>query len=79
MSRPCDARVEVIPRIADIAPAAWDACANPAAADLPHNPFIAYDFLRSLEDSGSAVARAGWQPQHLVAESAGGDVLGAVP
>ena len=45
----------------------------------PFNPFIAHDFLSALEASGSAVARAGWQPQHLVAETEGGTVLGVAP
>jgi predicted N-acyltransferase len=71
------------------APAAAEACEQfPLASaevqagpqEHPYNPFISYDFLYSLEASGSAVARAGWQPQHLVAERAGGGgVLGAVP
>jgi predicted N-acyltransferase len=148
-----DLRIRVIPAIADIPRAAWDACANPGeigsrsaakrlgrlakcpepesvsqaaaplaprllesaselarlasrqpespsqrpesppqdvesmfqpAADsdseqIPFNPFIAHHFLAALEASGSAVARAGWQPQHLVAESPDGTVLGVVP
>ncbi len=45
----------------------------------PFNPFVAHDFLSALEASGSAVARAGWQPQHLVAETPGGDVVGVAP
>jgi predicted N-acyltransferase len=54
--------------------------ANVVAQELPYNPFISYDFLHALEASGSAVARAGWQPQHLVAERVGGaSILGAVP
>jgi len=32
-----------------------------------------------LEASGSATARTGWQPQHLLAETAGGTLVGAVP
>jgi uncharacterized protein len=44
-----------------------------------YNPFISYDFLRSLEDSSSATVRTGWQPQHLLAEAADGSVAGAVP
>jgi predicted N-acyltransferase len=32
-----------------------------------------------LEVSGSATARTGWQPQHLLAEGPSGAVLGAVP
>ena len=44
----------------------------------PFNPFTSHDFLWALEASGSAVARAGWQPQHLVAETDGA-VLGVAP
>ena len=51
----------------------------PAVEDIQHNPFISYDFLYSLEASGSAIARTGWQPQHMVAETPDGDVLGVVP
>jgi len=45
----------------------------------PYNPFISHDFLFSLETSGSATARTGWQPQHLLAESPDGTVLGVMP
>jgi hypothetical protein len=85
--------LRVIPAIADVDAAAWDACANPASRapcgghtdarsisqNIPINPFISYDFLHALEASGSAVARAGWQPQHVLVEDAGGAILGAVP
>jgi hypothetical protein len=47
--------------------------------DIPYNPFMSYDFLYSLEASGSATARTGWQPQHVLAETTDGDILGAVP
>src|SRR5512133_822506 len=43
------------------------------------NPFISHDFLAALEASGSAVARTGCQPQHLVAETEAGAVLGVAP
>jgi predicted N-acyltransferase len=75
-------RIRVLPSLADISAAAWDACANPAASGssaLPYNPFISHDFLYSLEVSGSSVARTGWQPQHLVAEDASGAALGVAP
>jgi predicted N-acyltransferase len=49
------------------------------ARTVPYNPFISFDFLHSLEASGSAVARAGWQPQHLLAEGPDGALFGAVP
>jgi uncharacterized protein len=47
--------------------------------DSSFNPFITHAFLSALEASGSAGARAGWQPQHLVAETADGAVLGVAP
>jgi predicted N-acyltransferase len=43
------------------------------------NPFISHAFLAALEASGSAGARTGWQPQHLVAETAAGEILGVAP
>jgi predicted N-acyltransferase len=77
-------RIRIVPAIADIPAAAWDACANPVLVqpdgqEFPHNPFISHAFLSALEASGSATARTGWQPQHLVAESEAGAVLGVVP
>jgi hypothetical protein len=39
---------------------------------LPYNPFIAYDFLEALEASGSATARTGWRPRHMVLEGTDG-------
>jgi predicted N-acyltransferase len=77
-----DLRVRVVPAIADIPAAAWDACANPVdskSQDYPYNPFISHAFLAALEASASATARTGWQPQHLVAETTNGAVLGVVP
>jgi len=86
--------LRTVPAIADIDPVGWDACANPnikaeaqpvceqALLDSQvclYNPFISHDFLHALEASGSATARAGWQPQHLVAQSDDGAVLGVVP
>jgi len=44
-----------------------------------YNPFVSHDFLSSLERSGSATAKTGWQPQHLVAETSDGGVVGVVP
>src|ERR1043166_115092 len=77
-----DLRIRVVPKIADVPAQAWDACANPAQAnsqDTSYNPFISHAFLSALEASSSATARAGWQPQHLVAEGEDGSVAGVVP
>lgn len=45
----------------------------------PHNPFVTHDFLSSLEASLSVGGRSGWQPRHLLAEDAKGDLLGCAP
>jgi predicted N-acyltransferase len=44
-----------------------------------YNPFISYAFLKSLEESGCAVGRSGWQGHHLRLETPDGSLLGAVP
>src|ERR1700745_563235 len=71
------------PTLAELPGAAGVPCANPGASSgacaLSYNPFIAHDFLWSLETSGSSVARTGWQPQHLAAEDERGEVLGVTP
>ncbi|MBX9843631.1 MAG: GNAT family N-acetyltransferase [Xanthobacteraceae bacterium] len=56
-------------------------CASSASVtqDISYNPFISHAFLHSLEASGSATARTGWQPQHLLAEAPDGSIAGAVP
>ncbi len=69
------AAVRVHRRIAEIGRNAWDACASHAGE--PANPFIAYDFLDILEESGCAVERQGWGPHHLSVEDEAG-VIGAV-
>lgn len=51
--------------LADIEAEAWDRL-FPGG-----NPFLRHAFLRTLEDSGSADAEAGWTPRHLVLERAG--------
>ena len=43
------------------------------------NPFVSHAFLSALERSGSATPRTGWAPQHLLAETRDGELVGAVP
>lgn len=73
-------RLRVENRLAAIPAAAWDACAGEGAtAGARANPFITHAFLSALEESGSATAKTGWLPQHLVLEDAEGGVLGVCP
>ena len=65
--------IRIASSILDVPAADWDACAGDA------NPFVSHAFLASLEESGSASKRSGWQAQHLLLELAGGVVAGVVP
>jgi predicted N-acyltransferase len=69
--------IRVNDAIAAIAPAAWDACANPDASR--YNPFLAHAFLQALEASGCVQRRNGWLPQHLTLDDGTGEVVGAMP
>ncbi|RDE07287.1 GNAT family N-acetyltransferase [Sphingomonas aracearum] len=64
-------------RLADgvraIPAADWDACAG------SRNPFLSHAFLSILEESGSATARAGWQPIPIVVEDADGRPAAIAP
>jgi hypothetical protein len=55
--------------IAEIGRDAWNGLANPP--DRPYNPFVSYDFLAALEESGSVGPGTGWTPYHLLLESHG--------
>src|SRR6201987_5504235 len=43
-----------------------------------YNPFVAHAFFAAAEESGSAVARTGWGPRHLLAK-VDGKIAGIVP
>src|SRR6202023_107107 len=55
--------------------AAPNAC---AASAFRYNPFVSHAFFSALEASGSACARTGWGPRHLVARL-GGAIAGSLP
>jgi predicted N-acyltransferase len=79
--------IRVISEISQVPGETWDACANPSVsggdashdAAIPYNPFVSHAFLSALEQSRSATARTGWQPQHLVLDHPEGNILGVVP
>jgi predicted N-acyltransferase len=69
--------ISVIGDLANIDRAAWDKLANPEGE--PYDPFLSWDFLQALEESGCASSPKGWQPAHLIARDAGGAAVGAMP
>lgn len=68
--------VKVVPRIGEIAAAAWDACANPDARTF--NPFVSHAFLDALETAGTVGPGTGWVPHHLALEGSDGAVAGVM-
>jgi predicted N-acyltransferase len=59
-------RAQVLARARDLAADDWNALAGEG------NPFVRHGFITALEDSGSATARTGWGPAHLLLEEADG-------
>ncbi|KFL28564.1 hypothetical protein JP74_01330 [Devosia sp. 17-2-E-8] len=58
------------PSTASIPAATWNGLV-PSTSGKPDNPFLDHAFFLALEQSGSANARTGWQPQHLLLERDG--------
>ncbi len=65
--------VRIAPSIGVIGKAAWDACAGQA------NPFVSYDFLTALEDSGSVGPGTGWQAAPIIVDGTDGAPAGIAP
>jgi predicted N-acyltransferase len=59
------ASARLVGSVAEIGAARWNALANPHKLAEPH-PFTSYEFFAALEESGSAAAKTGWQPAHLL-------------
>ncbi len=74
---PPQATFRVLSSLGDIARDDWDACANPPGE--PYNPFLAHDFLWSLEESGAATRKTGWLGQHLLLDGADGRPAAVMP
>lgn len=65
--------ISILPHLADIDAATWDALVPDA------QPFLRHAFLRSLEDSTSVTPRTGWAPAHQVLTDTQGQVRAAMP
>jgi len=65
--------VDIVERLADVDQSDWESCAG------EDNPFVSYDFLKSLEDSGSVAIRTGWDPRHILIRDSLGQLLACMP
>lgn len=74
-------RIRVVPSIGAFTGDEWSQLSGTsrATSSFAYNPFISYDFLLSLEESGCADRRTGWLGQHLRLEDSTGQLIGAVP
>ena len=82
-------RFRVAASVGEIGREAWDAVANPGwpsdkplagpGGPAPYNPFVGFDFIDCLEQSGSAAKRTGWTPSHVLIEGDDGSIAGAMP
>lgn len=66
-----------VTRLSEIDREVWDALANPPGEEF--DPFLSWDFLQALEESGCAIEETGWGPRHLLLEDGDGRVLAALP
>src|SRR3974390_433988 len=85
-----DPRIRIVQSIAEIPAAVWDPCAvhvsrkNNSSPEFiaqgrPDNPFVSHAFLLALERARTVGGRTGWQPRHVLAETADGEIVGAAP
>ena len=68
--------IHTLGALSDMASGEWDNLANPPGA--PYDPFVSWNFLQALEESGCVDVRTGWRPAHLSARERGAAV-GAMP
>jgi predicted N-acyltransferase len=70
--------LEILASADAIDAAAWNRLV-PGSDGRPDNPFLEHAFFVALERSGSASAKSGWQPQHLVLKTLAGAIRGIMP
>jgi hypothetical protein len=71
------AKIHIVNDLGRMAKDEWDRLANPAGQ--PYDPFISWDFLRALEESGSVGVVSGWRPAHILVRDEKGAAVGAMP
>jgi uncharacterized protein len=57
----------------------WNACARGTSGFENPNPFVCHAFLLALEMTGCTGGRTGWNPAHVLVETAQGELVAAAP
>lgn len=68
--------VSVCEQLSRIDRTAWDNIANPVG--VAFDPFLTWDFLQGLEETGCVGGRTGWAPRHILAHQDGA-LIAAMP
>jgi hypothetical protein len=66
------AKLRIVHRLSEVPRAAWDALGG------GDSPFLEWDWLTALEETGCATPETGWAPHHLLLEE-GGRLVAACP
>ena len=66
-------QIEILDHLSDVSSADWNALLSPDAG-----PFLRYEFLNTLEETGCVGSSTGWQVAHLVLKQ-GSQLVGAIP
>lgn len=56
---------------------AWNAIANPEGET--YDPFVDWNFLQALEETGCVSSEIGWAPYHIIVKDQLGQLVGACP
>jgi predicted N-acyltransferase len=70
---PQSSRIDVFESFSQLDAGQWNALSQ------GRHPFLRYEFLNALENSGSACTETGWTPRHLVLRDQDGTFLAALP
>jgi predicted N-acyltransferase len=68
-----DLQIKFVPSLFDVAPEEWN------ALNSSGNPFLQFEFLASLEESGSVSVATGWQPSHMLIYNSEQQLVAAIP
>lgn len=69
-------RSHILTSLKQISSEGWNNCCYNSFTR--HNPFVSYQFLSALEESGCATTDSGWQAQHVIV-SDGQSIVGVMP
>ncbi len=66
-------KVELVSNLREVEPSQWD------KLNILNHPFTSFDFLNSLEISGSVSPKTGWHPKHIIVKDTNNVIIGACP